>query len=336
MISLHGLLYPVTYVQTAHAHRLGQVFRRVSVLVPTEDAPPCRQPWENGMEIVATIPAPLGDRLPWFANLIAGWETWARQMGLDRDIPAGPLLPALSTLEDESVTHIIASLKEPASSDPVIEAQIMLQLAHHLDMNEDQLERDLEEVARQEGSLKAIMQGPVCGEIASKAHSSPAFAALARPGDRLRSWARLWLAQPARCGAWPVGFNISTRDLVENAYTKLAPGEVPFEILRLALPEDPQMRPGCDPQIAGGLAALVESMARPGQGPSVPQDLGALAAEVDDLWNRKIKGGRTGPTLGLTVFPGIEWADIMASVAMPQPISTRRGAGGIGWSFFLY
>ena len=85
---LHGLLYPASYLRRDTMLRLDQVFSKLTLLVPTEKDINLPSPSSDiSMEIEATAPAPLGDRLDWFTGLISNWKSWAEEMGLGEKIP---------------------------------------------------------------------------------------------------------------------------------------------------------------------------------------------------------------------------------------------------------
>ncbi len=338
MSRLHGLLYPTCYLRQETMLRLAQVFSRLTLLIPTEDIQilPYRQPpSDSPMEIEPIAPIPLGDRLGWFTDLVNNWKSWAKEVGLGEKIAASTLMSAAVDRE-ESVQTILSVLKDSTgATDPILNAQIFLQLTLDLDRREDELGIDLSRLAVQEDRLKLILQGPERRTVPrNSVRFAPMIGPLLMARERLRAWAMLWREFTDKT-PWPVGETIATKDLLDTAYGILQPKVLPIDLLDLTLPPDPDIRPGESQKIADGLSAIIDAIPE-----ATIQDIDKregeiqkLAREIRQEWEGVSGSHGQGPSLKLTVYPQKSWREVLSRAADldldTHPTDTN------GWSLFL-
>lgn len=333
-----ALLYPLTYPRQVTLSCLAQVFDSVSILLPAEDAAvPFSSSQETPpLEIIPFVPAPLGDRLAWFREVVRDWESWARDMGLGQGVSAASLLHSAAEESEGSVQSIVAALRGNIERAPLLESRLLLTLAHNLDQHEADLEEDLTALTVKEGQLQELIRGRDSEpevEWASSGKTGPSLATPVLSEERVRAWARLWAAG-APAGGWPVGEGIVVKDVLDEAYESLQPGFVAVDLLHLPLPEERHLRPGREPSIRELLAQLLELLPStkgddlaPG---GVAQD---LAKAVDSAWKEVVGGVTGGPTLVLTAYLNCQWSTVLAKGA-GMDLSTPQ-AGETGCSFFL-
>jgi hypothetical protein len=337
---LHGLLYPASYLRRDTMLRLDQVFSKLTLLIPTEDdinlAPPSSSYF---MEIEATAPAPLGDRLGWFDDLITNWKSWAEEMGLGEKIPASTLIRAAEGKE-ESLQGILNTLKGTEIPDPLLDARIFLRLSSDLDRHNDELQTDLDEMAIHEDKLKSILKDP--GELTdsqgyTKDPYSPVIEPLLMAKERLRAWTLLWQKYSDQ-GPWPIGESITVKDLVDEAYEALQPREAPVDLLNLVLPLDPNIKPGESDKINDGLTSLINAISNTTiQNIRENGKIQELSKEVQESWNKANSNKIPGPTLNLTIYPERTWKGVLLKAAGLELEKKGRDSTTItGWSFFLY
>jgi hypothetical protein len=337
---LHGLLYPASYLSRDTMLRLGQVFSKLTLLVPTEEDVNISPPSSNcSMEIEATAPAPLGDRLGWFTGLISNWKSWAEEMGLGEKIPASTLILAAKG-EEESLQGILNTLRGTEVPDPLLDARIFLQLSLDLDRRNDELQTDFDKMVIHEDKLKSILQDP--GELTDsqgppKDPYSPIIEPLLMAKERLRAWALLWqkYTDPR---PWPIGESITVKDLVDKAYEALQPREAPVDLLDLVLPLDPNIKPGESDKINNGLTSLIKAISNTTiQNISENGDIRELSEEIKESWDKGNKNQIPGPTLNLTLYPKRTWKEIFSKAAdLELDQEGQNSTETIGWSFFLY
>ncbi|NIA08272.1 MAG: hypothetical protein GWP10_00485 [Nitrospiraceae bacterium] len=342
MDKLHGLLYPTCYLRQGTMLRLAQVFSRLILLIPTEDTHilPYR-PLDNcPMEIEPIAPVPMGDRLGWFADLISNWKFWAKEMGLGKKISAFTLMSAAADKqEEESVQTILSAIKKDVkATDPLLNAQIFLQLALDLDRREDELHIDLDRLAVQEDRLKLILQGP---ERPTKSPGSieldPMIAPLSMARERLKAWTVLWQKFTDK-RSWPIGESVASKDLLDTVYGGLQPKVLPIDLLDLALPPDPDIRPGESEEICNMLTAIIDAIPK-----ATIQDINGegkiqeLVREIGQKWEKFTGSQAPGPRLKLTVYPQKTWEEVLLKANNLEPRDNQTGSLITnGWSFFLY
>jgi len=341
MDKLHGLLYPTCYLRQDTMLRLAQVFSKLTLLIPTEDTQisPYHPLSNSPMEIEVITPAPLGERLGWFTDLISNWESWAKQMGLGQKIPASTLMSAATGKErEESIQTILNTLKKSTeATDPFLNAQIFLQLALDLDRQEDELRTDLCKLAAQEDRLKLILQGP--GKLTDSPRPikySPMIVPLVMAKERLKAWAMLWQKFTDK-GPWPIGESIALKDLLDSAYGTLQPSVFPIDLLDLALPLDPDIRPGESDEISNILTILIDAIPNATiQDINEGEKIQKLVREISQKWEEASKSQILGPRLTLTLYPRKTWGEVLSKTTnlnlendRVDPLTTN------GWSFFL-
>ncbi|MBW1718489.1 MAG: hypothetical protein JRJ43_02855 [Deltaproteobacteria bacterium] len=336
---LHGLLYPASYLRRDTMLRLDQVFSKLTLLVPTEeDINPPLTSSNCSMEIEATAPAPLGKRLDWFTDLISNWKSWAQEMGLGEKIPASTLIYAAKG-EEESLQGILNTLRGTEVPDPLLDAQIFLQLSLDLDRRNDELQTDLDEMAIHEDKLKSILQDPVeqtDSQGSSKKSYSPIIKPLLMAEERLRAWALLW-QKYTDSGPWPIGESITVKDLVDKAYETLQPREAPVDLLDLVLPLDPNIKPGESDKINNGLTSLIKAISNTTiQNMSENREIQELSEEIKEDWGKANKNQFPGPTMNLTLYPKRTWNEVFSKAAdLELKQNGQSPTATIGWSFFL-
>ena len=341
MDKLHGLLYPTCYLRQDTMLRLAQVFSKLTLLIPTEDTQisPYYPSSNCPMEIRAIAPAPLGERLGWFTDLISNWKSWSKQMGLGQKNPASTLMSAATAKErEESIQTILNTLKKSTeATDPFLNAQIFLQLALDLDRQEDELRTDLAKLVAQEDRLKLILQGPrEPTDSPRPIKYSPMIAPLAMAKERLKAWAMLWQKFIDK-GPWPIGESIALKDLLDSAYGTLQPSVFPIDLLDLALPLDPDIRPGKSDEISNILTVLIDAIRNATiQDINEDEKIQELAREIEQKWEKVTKDQIPGPRLTLTVYPQKTWGEVLSKATNlnleNDQIDTLRTNG---WSFFL-
>jgi hypothetical protein len=335
----NGLLYPASYLSKENGLRLAQLFREFTLLAPAEDEP---QPYpasiSDHVEVTVAVPAPLGDRLASFNRIIKDWHAWARDMGLGRDTSPEIFLQSASLERNESITEIISSLKGPAAEDPLLDARLFLRLAADLDRKEDELSAELAQLEIQQGSLRSILQGPDAGEptqSSSERTGNAMIQPISRPKERLRAWARLW-REDRIPGLWPVGESISIKDMMDQAYEALEPGQPASELLRLPLPLNHNIRPGHQEQLTEALSELMKALSHKSDHDAGPNSDTARAADnVALLWAETVQRLPTGPTIGLTVYPKRTWEEVMLK-AVGEKDASLPDSPATGFSFYLY
>ena len=339
MNTLHGLLYPSTYLSRDTMLRLNQVFSKLTLLLPTEhrvNLPPKSN--TCSMEIEAAVPIPLGDRLEWFTDIVGNWKSWAKEMGLGEKIPASTLLSAAKD-EEESLQGILNKLKGGEVSDPLIDAQIFLQLSLDLDRHNDEVQTDLDKLTIYEEKLKSILQDPVEHTGPSSAPQnlySPIIKPVLRAKERLKAWAllRQKYTDPE---PWPIGESISLKDLIDESYEALQPKETPIEMLDLVLPLDPNIRPGKSDKIINSLTSLARALSDTTiKNFCKNNEIDKLAQEIDQNWEKTIRNQAHGPTLKLTIYPKRTWDEIFLKAAdLNFEHKAQSLPEHVGWSFFL-
>jgi hypothetical protein len=335
---LHGLLYPASYLRRNTMLRLEQVFSKLTLLVPTEDINLPPPSIGCSMEIEATAPAPLGDRLGWFTGLITNWKSWAEEIGLGEKIPASTLIRAAEG-EEESLQGILNTLRGAEVPDPLLDARIFLQLSLDLDRRNDELQTDLDELAVHEDKLKSILQEP--GELTDSRSSpkgpySPIIEPLLMAKERLRAWAWLWQKYTGK-GPWPIGESITVKDLVDEAYEALRPREAPVDLLDLVLPLDPNIKPGKSDKISNGLNSLVNAISNTTiQNMSENGEIQKLSEEIQQTWDKANRSQIPGPTLNLTLYPDRTWKEVLLkATGLELEKEEQNSTATTGWSFFL-
>ncbi len=336
---LHGLLYPASYLRRDTMLRLDQVFSKLTLLVPTEEDINLPSPSSNcSMEIEATAPAPLGDRLGWFTGLISNWKSWAEEMGLGEKIPASTLIRAAKG-EEESLQGILNTLRGTEVPDQLLDARIFLQLSLDLDRRNDELQTDFDKMIIHEDKLKSILKDPMelnDSQGSPKAPYSPIIEPLLMAKDRLRAWALLW-QKYTDPGPWPIGESITVKDLVDNAYEALQPREAPVDLLDLVLPLDPNIKPGESDKINNGLTSLIKAISNTTiQNWSENGDIQKLSEEIQQTWDKANKNQIPGPTLNLTLYPKRTWNEVFLKAAGTElDHGGQNSTAPSGWSFFL-
>ena len=336
---LHGLLYPASYLRRDTMLRLNQVFSKLTLLVPTEEDINLSSTSSNcSMEIEATAPAPLGDRLGWFTGLISNWKSWAEEMGLGEKIPASTLIRAAEG-EEESLQGILNTLRGTEVPDPLLDARIFLRLSLDLDRRNDELQTDLDKMVIHEDKLKSILKDP--GELtdsqgAPKAPYSPVIEPLLMTKERLRAWALLWQKYTGP-RPWPIGESITVKDLVDEAYEALQPREAPVDLLDLVLPLDPNIKPGESDKINNALPSLINAISNTTiQNYSEHGHIQVLSEEIQQTWDKANKNQIPGPTLNLTLYPKRTWKEVFSKAAdLELKQEWRNTTATSGWSFFL-
>ncbi|MEA1868390.1 MAG: hypothetical protein U9N19_09890 [Thermodesulfobacteriota bacterium] len=339
MNSLHGLLYPASYPRRDTMLRIDQVFSKLTLLVPTEeDINPPPTSSNCSMEIEATAPAPLGDRLDWFTGLISNWKSWAEEMGLGEKIPATTLIRAAEG-EEESLQGILNTLKGTEAPDPLLDARIFLRLSLDLDRRNDELQTDLDKMVTHENKLKSILKDP--GDLTDSQGSPkipypPIIEPLLMARERLRAWALLWQKYTYQ-GPWPIGESITVKDLVDEAYEALQPREAPVDLLELVLPLDPNIKPGESDKINNGLSSLINAISNTTiQNYNKNGNIQELSEEIKENWNKPNKNQIPGPTLNLTLYPKRTWKEVFSRAAdLELEQEGQNSTASIGWSFFL-
>ncbi|MDL1961505.1 MAG: hypothetical protein LWX01_07375 [Deltaproteobacteria bacterium] len=318
--------------------RIEQVFSKLTLLVPTEDINLSPPSIGCSMEIEATAPAPLGDRLGWFTDLISNWKSWAEEMGLGEKIPAYTLIHAAEG-EEESLQEILNTLRGTEVPDPLLDARIFLRLSLDLDRRNDELQTDLDEMAVHEDKLKSILQDP--GELtgsqsAPKVPHSPIIEPLLMVKERLRAWALLWQKYTDQ-GPWPIGESITVKDLVDEAYEALQPREAPVDLLNLVLPLDPNIKPVESDQINNGLTSLINAISNTTiQNMKEDREIQELSKDVQESWNKANRNQIPGPTLNLTIYPERTWKEVLLKAAgLELEEEGQDSTTTTGWSFFL-
>ena len=339
MSNLHGLLYPATYLRKNTMERIAQVFSKLTVLVPTEDVDSTAFPSSSNssMTINTAAPAPLGDRLDWFTDLIRNWKAWAEEMGLGEKFPASALLTS-ATGEEESVLAILNALKDKEEPDPLLEAQIFLHLAFDLDRREDELRIALDEVAVREDKLKSILQDPdkpTDPSVPPKNAHTPMIEPLSRAKEHLKAWAMLWDKLPAG-ELWLIGESIAIKDLLDSAYEALRPGACPVDLLNLILPLDPAKRPGESEDLRTKLTAIIETISQEGLQDVIKDGkIQTLAEQIELSWTDTIANQIPGPTLNLTLYPDTSFDEVLSKQTNLNLYKKAESHQKIGWSFFL-
>ena len=336
---LHGLLYPASYLRRDTMLRLDQVFSKLTLLVPTEEDVNPPSPSSNcSMEIEATAPAPLGDRLGWFTGLISNWKSWAEEMGLGEKIPASTLIRAAEG-EEESLQGILNTLRGTEVPDPLLDARIFLRLSLDLDRRNDELQTDLDKMVIHEDKLKSILKDP--GELTDSQGSpkvpySPIIEPLLMAKERLRAWALLWQKYTYQ-GPWPIGESITVKDLVDEAYEALQPREAPVDLLDLVLPLDPNIKPGESDKINNALPSLINAISNTTiQNYSENGHIQELSEEIQQTWDKADRNRIPGPMLNLTLYPKRTWTEVFSKAAgLGLEERGQTSTANIGWSFFL-
>jgi hypothetical protein len=336
---LHGLLYPASYLRRNTMLRLDQVFSKLTLLSPTEEDINLPPPSIGcSMEIETTAPAPLGDRLGWFNDLITNWKSWAEEMGLGEKIPASTLIRAAEA-EEESLQGILNTLKGTEVPDPLLDARIFLRLSSDLDRRNDELQTDLDEMAIHEDKLKSILQDP--GELNDSQGSpkdpySPIIEPLLMSKERLRAWALLWQKYTDQ-GPWLIGESITVKDLVDEAYEALQPREAPVDLLDLALPLDPNIKPGESDKINNGLNSLINAISNKTiQNMSENGKIKELSEKIQQSWEKAVMNQIPGPTLNLTIYAEKTWKEVLSKAAgLELEKEGQDSTTTTGWSFFL-
>jgi hypothetical protein len=336
---LHGLLYPASYLRRNTMLRLDQVFSKLTLLSPTEDINLPPPSIGCSMEIEATAPAPLEDRLGWFTDLISNWKSWAENMGLGEKITASTLIRAAAG-EEESLQGILNTLKGTELPDPLMDARIFLQLSLDLDRRNDELQTDLNKLAIHEDKLKSILQEPweLTDSLGSpKVPHSPVIEPLLMAKERVRAWALLWQKYTGK-GSWPIGESIIVKDLVDGAYEALQPREAPVDLLNMVLPLDPKIKPGESDKISNGLASLINAISDATmQNIRENGEIQELSKDVQESWNKANRNQIPGPTLNLTLYPERTWNEVLLKAAgLELEKKGQDSTTTTGWSFFLY
>jgi len=320
MKKLQALLYPATRPRRATVARIRQAFGGITVLLPAEDLALSGSP---DMPIDTIVPALLEDRLSWFNRLIADWKAWARDMGPGHGMLAEAIGRSTAYGPDETTQGIMDELRHNTADNPLLDAQLILRIAHETDERDEALEEEIEGLAPMEEALRLALHGETEGRGSSSQGLPPSIPPLERPALRLRAWAVLARKADTK-GLLPLGEGIAVKDLVDRSYESLTHGKPPREILRLWLTRDPGIRPGCDDAIGNDLLALVESMKSGGT------DVDGLSEAVKSRWAELTSGQETGPELCLTLYPGRSLASILAG-----PTGAAHGPEEDGLSFFL-
>jgi hypothetical protein len=336
---LHGLLYPASYLRRNTMLRLYQVFSKLTLLIPTEDDINLLPPSSScSMEIEATAPAPLGDRLDWFNDLISNWKSWAEEIGLGEKIPASTLIRAAEG-EEESLQGILNTLRGTEVPDPLMDARIFLRLSLDLDRRNDELQTDLDELTMHEGKLKSILQDReklTDSQNSPKVLHSPVIEPLLMSKERLRAWALLWQKYTDQ-EPWPIGESITVKDLVDEAYEALQPREAPVDLLDLVLPFDPNIKPGESDKISNGLTSLINVISDTTiNNIRENREIQELSEEIQQSWEKAVSNQIPGPTLNLTLYPERTWEEVLLKAAgLELEKGGQNSTATTGWSFFL-
>jgi hypothetical protein len=190
-----------------------------------------------------------------------------------------------------------------------------------------------------EDKLKSILKDP--GELTDSQGSpkvpySPTIEPLLMAKERLRAWALLW-QKYTDPGPWPIGESITIKDLIDKAYEALQPREAPVDLLNLALPLDPNIKPGESDKINNGLTSLINAISNTTiQNYSENGHIQELSEEIKESWDKADKNQIPGPTLNLTLYPKRTWKEVFSKAADLELEQEGRNTNATsGWSFFL-
>ncbi len=322
-MDLNALLYPATFPRRHTARRLSQVFDRLTVLLPAENLTVTHF---DDLPIDTIVPAPLEGRLSWFDRLIKDWKAWARETGLGTGVTAQVLLKTWKHGSAESLEEIMASLSGKDVSDPLIEARILLRLAHEIDEEDDRLDLELASVSRLEKDLRASLQGESADEGLPRDAGLPSIPPLDRPGPRIRAWNEI-ACRAELNELLPVGEGMDVKDLLDRAYEDLVPGSFPHDLMRIRLPLALDVRPMDEPDIRKTFVSLVHSLIEKGE--ETPEAAFDLEKRLSDL--SRIHG--EGPEFRLTVYSKRSFQEVLSRAA-GRPWK-KAETPQTGFSFFL-
>ncbi len=322
-MNLNALVYPATFPRRHTARRLSQVFDRLTVLLPAENL---TVTLPDDLPIDTIVPSPLEGRLSWFDRLIKDWKAWAQETGLGTGVTAQVLLRTWKHSSAESFEEIMASLNKKDVSDPLLEARILLRIAHEVDEEDDRLDRELASVSGLEKDLRAALQGETLDEGIPIDTGLPSIPPLDRPEPRVRAWSEI-ACRAELNGLLPVGEGMDVKDLLDRAYEDLAPGSFPHDLMRIRLPLALDVRPMDEPEIRKTFVSLVRALVEKGdETPEAAFDLEKRLSELTQIHGE-------GPELRLTVYTKRSFQEVLSRAA-GRPWK-KAETPQTGFSFFL-
>ena len=326
---IEPLIYPVNYLRHNTINALSLIFKSVSVLSPTEDeelSPAMAPGMSTGMYVHRIVTSPLDKKLKRFRKILEQMRTWGRQMGLDNKSVAESVHTDAFQPASESISAILSSIKKKKVEDPLLKTRVFLQVALENDMQDDLLEIEIKRLEEKRHKLTEIMGGDPHEEEPSAAIPTEpppphlyGIKMLNMPEKRIKAWMKLANRyKDVPLDTWPLGESIAVKDIVDRAFEK-ATGTTAVEILNLRLPPE-VTDPGLKQKLTDGMAKLVDELKdeltkRDGNDIARNELIKNICHRIEVSVDRKKLEKRPGPTLNLTVYPGMHMDDLLPLAA---------------------
>jgi len=107
--------------------------------------------------------------------------------------------------------------------------------------------------------------------------------------------------------------------------------------LDLALPLDPNIKPGESDKINNALPSLINAISNTTiQNYSENGHIQELSEEIQQTWDKTNRNEIPGPMLNLTLYPKRTWTEVFSKAAgLELDQGEKTSVATIGWSFFL-
>jgi len=328
-MQIEPLIYPVNYLRHNTVNALSLMFKRVSILTPTEDEElsPAKAPdFTTPLYVHRIIPSPLEKRIKRFRKILERMRLWGEQMGLDYKSVAESIHTDAFQPVEESISSILSSMKKKKVENQLVKTRVFLQLALENDMQDDLIDIEINKLEEKRKKLKEIM-----GEDSSEKDipvSMPAEPGAARlygvkmlnmPGKRLKAWMKLANRySDTPLDTWPIGESIAVKDIIDRAYEK-ATGRMAVELMHLRLPSeisDPELKPKLQEGISKLIDELRDELSKTG-GDDIAQNelIKNICHRIEVSMGQGMTEKRPGPTFNLTVYPGMHMDDLLPLAA---------------------
>ncbi len=322
------LIFPVNYLRHTTVTTLSLFFSSVNVISPTDDPElsPVKAPEiSTPLYIHRITPAPLQKKKR-FRKILQQMRTWGEQMGLDNRTVAESVHTEAFQPASESITGILSSIKQKKESDPLLQTRVFLQIALENDMQDDLLALEIKKLEKKKQRLAEIMGDELPEEDTGisrpmeQSHSDLyGIKMLNMPERRMEAWMRLANRyDDTPLDTWPLGESIAIKDIMDRAYEK-ASGRIAIELLNLKLPaeiNDPETKA----KLADGMSKLLDELKDElsrHDGSTIEENalIKNICHRIEVSVDAKEAAKRPGPTVNLTIYPGMHMDDLMPLAA---------------------
>lgn len=219
------LYFPFTWISEAQLAALERFFARPVMLAPSEEgiAKDTREMAASGRIDLQVPIAAEGDRV---AAILREYRNWADLRGGGDLAAARGLEGSIPFFSDSHVAKIRADIRKGIDSPPAVHtaerqvrARLFLQMAQEYDRQRQEIESEMAALQRLEEALYTDLQDGA-GDPARRPASADVDPGRFMAIDRIRAWARLFLAAAA-AGPLPDLFVTDSRDIFDTVLDDL-------------------------------------------------------------------------------------------------------------------